>query len=142
VRRQGQVEEATSGPGRPAVGGRLARLAALVFLAACAAEDAVVEHPRLLDQEESPFRYPAELWDDGIDGETVVMVRVNTAGVVDSVYVYESSGQPAFDSAAVDGARDLWFAPGRRGAREATMWARVPVRFWMNEAGPSAGTSP
>jgi TonB family protein len=142
VRRQGQVEEASFGPGRRFPGGRLVRVAALAFLAACATEDAVVEHPRLLDQEESPFRYPPELWDDGIEGETVVMVRVNTAGVVDSVYVYESSGQPAFDSAAMNGARNLWFAPGRRDARETTMWARIPVRFWINEAGPSAGASP
>lgn len=78
---------------------------------------------------ESPFRYPVGLWDAGVEGEVVVMVHVTEVGAVDSVYVVESSGRPAFDSAAVDGARELEFAPGRRGDRRIAMWARLPVRF-------------
>jgi TonB family protein len=106
-------------------------------LAACAG-DAVTQEPELLTLD-SPFAYPVQLWDEGAEGETVIMVRVTDTGGVDSVYVLESSGQPAFDSAAVHGARELRFAPGRRDDRRVTMWARLPVRFHMNgDAAPPA----
>jgi TonB family protein len=101
---------------------------AVLALGACAPGEVAIEEPELIE-DDSPFRYPRELWDDGTEGETVVMVRVTTSGGVDSVYVVESSGFPAFDSAAVVGARDLRFVPGRRDDRRETMWARVPVRF-------------
>ena len=42
-----------------------------------------------------------ELWDSDIEGETLLRVRVTELGRVDSVEVIESSGQPAFDSAAI-----------------------------------------
>lgn len=86
---------------------------------------------------ESPFRYPLDLWDSGAEGEAVVMVHVSDTGTVDSVYVLESSQQPAFDSAAVAGAYQLKFAPGRRGDRRTAMWAKLPVRF--RKPGPETG---
>ena len=77
----------------------------------------------------SPFVYPVELWDQGLEGETMLMVHVTELGQVDSAYVLESSGFDAFDSAAVDGSRRLQFSAGRRGARRVAMWTKVPVRF-------------
>lgn len=78
---------------------------------------------------ESPFRYPVDEWDAQVEGEVVVMVYVTDVGDVDSVYVLESSGVPALDSAAVAGARELEFAPGRRGDERIAMWAKLPVVF-------------
>lgn len=109
-------------PGSRAIGVGLA-----IVLGACAAEEPVTD-PEPIPQE-SPFRYPVELWDAGETGETVVMVRVTEVGQVDSVYVLEPSGQAPFDSAAVAGARQLEFAPGRRGEEPVPTWARLPVRF-------------
>lgn len=114
----------------------MALLAGLT-LAACG-DDATVKEPELLT-DGSPFQYPVALWDEGIEGETVIMVRVTDMGAVDSAYVLETSGQAAFDSAAINGARDLRFAPGRRDDRRVTMWARLPVRFHMNDGPPADG---
>ncbi len=76
-----------------------------------------------------PIEYPLQLWDEDMEGETVLRVRVTDTGQVDSVEVLESSGLPAFDSAAVRGATDLRFSPARRGGKRIEVWAKVPVRF-------------
>jgi TonB family protein len=113
---------------------------AMLSLASCGddPQEAQIEEPSLLT-DESPFRYPVALWDEGVEGETLLMVRVTDTGGVDSVYVLEPSGQAAFDSAAVHGARVLRFAPGRRDDRRVSMWARLPVRFYMNDTTPTQG---
>ena len=97
-------------------------------LGGCEEQPIPVTEPQVLTVE-SPFVYPVELWDAGAEGETMIMVHVTDTGAVDSVYVLETSGEEAFDSAAVQGARTLKFAPGRRGDRRIAMWARLPVRF-------------
>lgn len=78
---------------------------------------------------ESPFRYPIALWDRRAEGETILMVHVTDVGRVDSAYVLLSSGEAAFDSAAVAGSRGLRFSPARRGDDRVASWARLPVRF-------------
>ena len=105
-----------------------AGLGLALALGACDPEPKPDTNPRTLSVE-SPFHYPLDLWDRRVEGETVVMVYVTDMGAVDSVYVLEPSGEAAFDSAAVEGARSLKFAPGRRGDDRIAMWARLPVRF-------------
>ncbi len=75
------------------------------------------------------IEYPLELWDQGIEGMSLVKVRVNELGGVDSVLVVESSGHAAFDSAALQGARSLRFRPATRGGKRIEVWAQVPVHF-------------
>ncbi len=76
-----------------------------------------------------PIEYPLELWDQGIEGSSLLKVRVTALGGVDSVIVMESSGHAAFDSSAVRGARTLRFSPARQGDKRITVWAHVPVHF-------------
>ncbi len=76
-----------------------------------------------------PIDYPLDLWDQGIEGSSMLRVRVTDLGAVDSVVVLESSGYPAFDSSAVRGARTLRFRPARRGDKRIEVWAHVPVHF-------------
>jgi protein TonB len=76
-----------------------------------------------------PIEYPLRLWDADVEGETLLRVRVTETGVVDSVEVLETSGYPAFDSAAVRGALRLRYDPARRGGRRIEVWATVPVHF-------------
>jgi periplasmic protein TonB len=76
-----------------------------------------------------PIEYPLELWDRGVEGETLLRVRVSEMGVVDSVEVLESSGHAGLDSAAVSGASKLRFQPGRRAGKRIPVWATVPVHF-------------
>ncbi len=100
---------------------------ALVGLGACTG-DQPIEQPAPL-YGEVPIVYPLSLWDQDIEGETLLRVRVTDTGGVDSVEVLETSGYPAFDSAAIAGARDLRFSPARRGDERIPVWARVPVHF-------------
>lgn len=78
---------------------------------------------------EVPIEYPLSLWDQDMEGETLLRVRVTDTGHVDSVEVLESSGHVAFDSAAVRGARDLRFTPARKEGKRIEVWAKVPVHF-------------
>lgn len=113
--------------------GRLLPVAALAA-SACAGSDDPLQQPRPL-YEEPPFEYPVELWDEGVEGETVLMVRVAPQGGVDSIYVDASSGHAAMDSAAVRGARTIRFEPARRGTEAVEAWVRLPVRFARDGAG-------
>ena len=97
-------------------------------LAAGCAGDQPIERPVPL-YGEVPIDYPIELWDQDIEGETLLRVRVTDVGHVDSIVVAESSGHPAFDSAAIAGARDLRFRPARRKEKRIAVWADVPVHF-------------
>ena len=76
-----------------------------------------------------PIDYPLDLWDQGIEGSSMLKVRVTDMGDVDSVVVVESSGYDAFDSSAVRGARTLRFSPARQGDKRIEVWAHVPVQF-------------
>lgn len=89
---------------------------------------------------ESPFEYPVSLWDEGVEGETRLMVHVTATGEVDSVFVGGSSGHPEFDSAAVAGASRLRFSPGRRGDKRVDHWVVLPVRFSKDSASASGAT--
>jgi len=80
---------------------------------------------------ESPFQYPADLFDQGIEGEVRLRLYVDSLGRVlpESTLVASSSGTPAFDSAAVSGALQLRFAPGTRDGRPVGMAFYQPVIF-------------
>jgi len=103
--------------------------------------------PRQLS--ESPFHFPQELWDAGVEGETVLELHLSELGQVDSVHVNSPSGYAAFDSAAVRGARDLRFEPARRGGETVAVRVLLPVQFHFpaadapdtpaseNESGPT-----
>ncbi len=97
------------------------------WLTACA-NDAEVEDPAPLG-DAVPIEYPLEMWDQGIEGETVLQVRVNELGEVDSVAVIETSGHESLDSAAAEGARAMTFHPARRDGRDVPVWVRMPVQF-------------
>jgi len=111
--------------GRGAPGGRAATL--LLALAACGGE-AEIEQPTPL-YGEVPIEYPLHMWDQDMEGETLLRVRVSDVGAVDSVEVLASSGYAAFDSAAVAGAGRLRFTPARRDGERIAVWAEVPVFF-------------
>lgn len=77
----------------------------------------------------SPVEYPLELWDQDIEGSTMVRVLVNEKGGVDSAMVMESSGHSELDSAAVHGALSMEFDPATKEGEPLRVWARVPVHF-------------
>ena len=111
--------------------------AGLSALTAACGSDAPLVLPVPAEQETSPFVYPERLWDEGVEGQAVVMVHVTTEGSVDSVYIRNTSGYEELDSAALQGARTLRFEPGRRGDDAVEVWVRLPVRF--SKTPPAAG---
>ncbi len=90
----------------------------------------------------SPFHYPEDLWDAGVEGETLLRLFVDVEGNVDTMRVERTSGYPAFDSAAVEGARDLRFEPARRGEETVGAWVLLPVQFDLPSADSAGGGSP
>ena len=87
-----------------------------------------IEHPMpLLD--EMTIDYPLSLWDQAIEGETLLRVLVTEEGSVDSVEIFESSGHPAFDSAAVAGVINLQFDPATQDGESIGVWVTLPVQF-------------
>jgi TonB family protein len=76
-----------------------------------------------------PIEYPLRLWDADVEGQTLLRIRVTVTGSVDSVEVVETSGYPAFDSAAVRGALHLRYSPARRNGKRVEVWAKVPIHF-------------
>ena len=79
----------------------------------------------------SPFQYPADLYDQGVEGEVRLRLYVDSAGRVqqESTRVASSSGTPGLDSAAVRGAALLQFAPAHRDGRPIAMAFYQPVIF-------------
>jgi TonB family protein len=107
-------------------------------LAGCGEPRTPVEHPQPMPAA-SPFEYPVALWDRRVQGETVLLVHVTAVGDVDSARVYTSSGHAELDSAAVNGAFKLRFAPARQGDRRVPMWTKVPVRFSVDSLAARLG---
>ena len=109
-------------------GVREAALAGVVMAFSGCAGDQDIERPTPLFGD-VPIEYPVSLWDQDIEGETRLRVRVTDTGGGDSVEGVGSSGHEAFDSAAIAGARKLRFRPARRNGKRIEVWARVPVNF-------------
>jgi TonB family protein len=110
---------------------RIVRLCAgvtVTLLATACGTEREIEQPRPLFGE-VPIEYPLHMWDQDMEGETLLRVRVSDVGAIDSVEVLESSGYASFDSAAVAGARQLQFTPARQDGKRIAVWAEVPVHF-------------
>jgi len=87
----------------------------------------------------SPFQYPLDLYDQGVEGEVRLRLYVDSTGRVhpESTRVATSSGTPGLDSAAARGAAQLQFAPAHRDGRAVGMAFYQPVIFRRVE-GPQA----
>lgn len=120
--------------------GALAPALASALLATACDGDGKLDQPLPLF-DESPVEYPLELWEQEVEGSTLVRVLVNEEGEVDSVTVAESSGHPALDSAAVEGALAMEFEPALKNGRPTKAWARVPIDFFK-ESRPAAESRP
>ena len=79
----------------------------------------------------SPIEYPRGLFDQGIEGTVLLKLYVDAAGslVPDSSQVFESSGYPALDSAALAGAGQLRFSPAVRLGEPVAAAFIQPVEF-------------
>ncbi len=113
-------------------------LLGLAATAACERAPVVATEPVALTP--PTFQYPEELWDAGVEGRTVLRIRVTERGGVDSARVETSSGYPAFDSAALVGTGDLRFEPARRDGAPVGRWVLLPVEFAIQPPAPPSDT--
>lgn len=93
------------------------------------------EVPRVLNVE-LPFRYPAALYAQRVQGNVTLRLYVDTAGQVraDSTRIEESSGYAALDSAAVKGSQELRFVPAKLRGEALAATVLFPVYFRHPEA--------
>lgn len=123
---------------------RFSFLGCLVLAAACSSPDASVvnlpttpatgtrkDEPPVATNPDIPVEYPAALFQQGIEGRVLLKLYADSTGALvnDSTKVAESSGYPAFDSAAVASAKFLTFAPGRRNGVAVAMTFTQPILF-------------
>ena len=92
---------------------------------------------------EPPFHYPAPLYAPKLQGNVTLRLFVDANGraVADSTRVEETSGYPAFDSAAVAGAKELRFVPAKLRGEPMAMTILFPVYFRHPEAPALPGDS-
>ncbi len=107
---------------------------------ASAAQDGQNDVPVAINGE-SPFQYPPELYDQGIEGEVRLRLWVDSTGRIspESTRVASSSGTPGLDSAALAGAPQLQFAPAHRNGRAVAAAFYQPVIFRRR---PAPGSAP
>ncbi len=87
--------------------------------------------PPVVTNPESPVEYPADLFEQQVEGVVLLRLYVTASGtlVPDSTRIEESSGFPELDSAALRSIGQLRFAPARRdGIPVATAFVQ-PVHF-------------
>lgn len=79
------------------------------------------------------FDYPTDAWDEQVGGTVWLRLRISPTGAVDSAYVYESSGHPSLDSAAVADSRLLRYDPAEQEGEPIEVWAKLPVIYPLPE---------
>ena len=127
-----------------AVGCRLSAVSCWLLAVGCTSPDASVvnlpttppgvvrgDQPPVATNPDIPIEYPPALYQQGIEGRVLLRLWTDSTGrlVEDSIGVAESSGYPAFGSAAVVSAKYLQFAPGRRNGVAVAMSFTQPILF-------------
>ena len=128
-----------------------ARLTCAAFAVACSnpGSDATSGSAQIPDERpimvnrDLPFHYPGALYARRLQGDVTLRLFVDSTGqtVPESTRVYQSSGQAAFDSAALNGASGLRFVPAKLHGEPVGMTILFPVYFRHPEAPALPGDS-
>ena len=130
-----------------------AGLACVCLILACSkpkpgADSTVVQQPipderPVMVNRDLPFHYPGALYARRLQGNVTLRLYIDANGltVPESTRVVETSGQAAFDSAAIAGARDLRFVPAKLHGEPTGITILFPVYFRHPEAPALPGDS-
>ena len=77
-------------------------------------------------------RYPESARRAGVQGVTLLRVRVLDNGRVGEVVVDQSAGFRDLDFAAVEAVKKWLFEPARRGKEAVSVWVMLPVKFELH----------
>lgn len=110
----------------------------LMLCPGCTRQAASVEEfvPATLVSGQASIPYPPELYARRLEGNVMLYLVVDSAGLVvrDSTRIVKSSGQAAFDAAALEAAPGLRFAPAHRGTAPITAPIQIPIRFALPDS--------
>lgn len=100
------------------------------------------EEPPVAINSVSPVRYPEALLEQGIEGQVLLRLFVDSSGTIipDSTRIEESSGYPALDSAAIAGSPELRFSPALHQGRPIAAPFIQPIQFRGPRARPISPT--
>ena len=116
----------------------------LLLVAACSSEAPVAGefHPDVPIEGQDPIPYPTELFSQGVQGEVMLYLVVDSTGTVirDSTRIEKSSGQSGFDAAALQAVPTLRFTPARRGDTAVVAPIQVPIHFTLPDSLRDPGT--
>ena len=115
----------------------LAIFVPLIFCSGCGERPTPVQDlvPATLSAEPA-IPFPPELFARHIEGEVILYLVVDSLGVTmrDSTRVAKSSGQAAFDAAALEAAAALRFRPATRGGNPVSAPIQLPIRFTLPDS--------
>jgi periplasmic protein TonB len=77
-------------------------------------------------------RYPESARKAGIEGTTVLKLRILESGKVDQVLIEQSAGHSDLDMEAADAVKKWLFEPARIGKERVPVWVLLPVKFELN----------
>ncbi len=92
--------------------------------------------PAVLVSGKPEIPYPPELFNRRVEGEVLLYLVVDSTGEVlrDSTRIAKSSGQSAFDAAALEAAARLRFTPAHRGDVPVEAPIQVPIIFTLPDS--------
>jgi protein TonB len=77
-------------------------------------------------------RYPESARRAGVQGVTVLRLRILENGKVGQVFIEQSAGHPDLDLEAADAVKKWLFEPARLGKQPVAVWVLLPVKFELN----------
>jgi len=80
-----------------------------------------------------PPEYPSDAVRRKLEGDTMLRIKINSAGKVIVVAVVKSSGHRILDQAAIAAVRTWRGQPARRGGRPVEVEETLPVRFRLRD---------
>lgn len=76
-----------------------------------------------------PPQYPATARRRGYQGTVTLEVLVTESGAAQKIKIFESSGHPVLDNAAIVAVTNWLFSPATRLGQPISMWVKIPVQF-------------
>jgi periplasmic protein TonB len=77
-------------------------------------------------------RYPESARGAGIQGVTVLKLRVHENGRVGEILIEQSAGHPDLDMEAAAAVKQWLFEPARMGKQPVAVWVLLPIKFELN----------
>jgi protein TonB len=92
----------------------------------------VLEQPPLFKAPRPPLDYPNKARKRGYQGITLVLIRLDTAGSIETVVLVRSSGHKILDKAALKNVAKWQFHPVKHNGQLVKAQFEVPINFALN----------